>query len=104
MSDAVGFVVVYNKPDDTKKFDTRYQEHLGLFNKTFGDIVENTRILKLDDEIFYQFSIVEFKPGTDFDALMNSSEMKAVIGDVLTFVPEDKVKLLPITQALPCSQ
>jgi hypothetical protein len=104
MSDTVGFVVVYNKPDNIEKFDTRYQEHLSLFNRTFGDIVENTRILKLDDETFYQFSIVEFKPGTDFDAVMNSSEMKAVIGDVLTFVPENKVKLLPITETIPCSQ
>ncbi|WP_319507619.1 EthD family reductase [uncultured Methanolobus sp.] len=104
MSPNMGFVVVYNKPDDTEKFDTLYREHLSLFNRTFGDIVENTRILKLDDEIFYQFSIVEFKAGTDFDAVMNSSEMKAVIGDVLKFVPENKVKLLPITETLPCSQ
>lgn len=100
----IGFVVVYEKPDDTEEFDMCYQDHLGLFQENFGDIVENAQILKLDDEIFYQFSIVEFKPGTDFDAVMNSSAMKTVIADVLKFVSEDKVKLIPISQTSPCSE
>ncbi|WP_342304890.1 EthD family reductase [Methanolobus sp. ZRKC5] len=102
MPDNIGFVVVYQMPEDTEEFDKRYQEHLSLFNKYFGNIVDNSKILKLDDGVFYQFSIVEFKSGTDFDTVMNSSEMKNVIDDVLKFVPEDKVKLLPITQTLPC--
>jgi hypothetical protein len=96
----IGIVVVYYKPDDIKKFETLYQQHLRLFDEMFGNIVENCKIVKLDDEVFYQFSIIEFKPGTDISAVMNSSEMKIVVDDVLKFVPEDKVKILPITQTL----
>jgi len=56
--------------------------------------------LKVNDEVFYQLAFVKFKPGTDFNAVMNSPAMKTVVNDVLDFVPEDMFKVLPITQTL----
>jgi hypothetical protein len=97
MSGKIGFIVMYHQPDDEKKFDKRYQKHLNVFEENAGDIVESAEVLKVEDEVFYQLAIVKFKPGTDFDAVMDSPEMKTVVDDVLDFVPEDKFKVFPIT-------
>jgi hypothetical protein len=43
---------------------------------------------------------VKFKPGTNFNDVMNSPAMKIVVDDILDFAPEDKFKVLPITQTL----
>lgn len=56
--------------------------------------------MKVDDKVFYQMAVVKFKQGTDFDASMNSPEMKVVVDDVLDFVPEDKFQVVPITQTV----
>ena len=101
MSDKnIGFVVMYHQPEDAKKFDKRYQKHLNVFEKNAGNVVESAKVLKVDDEMFYQLAIVKFKPGTDFNAVMNSPAMKTVVDDVLDFVPENKFKVLPIAQIL----
>ena len=97
MPEKIGFMVIYNQPDDKKKFDKRYQKHLGVFEENAGNVVESAEVMKVDDEVFYQVAIVKFKPGTDFDAVINSPEMKNVVDDVLDFVPEDKFKVIPIT-------
>lgn len=96
----IGFTVMYHQPVDKKKFDKRYQKHLNVFEENVGNVVESAEVLKVDDEIFYQLAIVKFKSGTDFNAVMNSPEMKTVVDDVLDFVPEDKFKVFPITQTL----
>jgi hypothetical protein len=96
----IGFIVVYYQPDDKKKFDKRYQKHLNVFEENVGNVVESGEVLKVNDEVFYQMAIVKFKPGTDFNAVMNSPAMKVVVDDILDFVPEDKFKVLPITQTL----
>jgi len=57
-------------------------------------------VLKVDDEVFYQQAIVKFDLGTDFNTVMESSEMKVVVDDVLDFVPEGKFQFIPITQTL----
>lgn len=100
MTEKIGFLVIYRHPDDKKKFDERYQKHLRVFEEQMGNIVENAEVLKVDDEVFYQYAIVKFKPGTDFDTVMESSEMKVVGDDVLDFVPESKFQFIPITQTL----
>lgn len=96
----IGFIVMYHQPDDKGKFDKRYQKHLNVFEENAGNVVESTKVLKVDDEVFYQLAIVKFKPDTDFNAVMNSTAMKMVVDDVLDFVPEDKFKVMPITQTL----
>ncbi|VVB87736.1 Uncharacterised protein [uncultured archaeon] len=96
----IGFIVMYHQPEDKKKFDKRYQKHLAVFEENAGNVVESAEVLKVDDESFYQMAIVKFKPGTDFNAMMNSPAMKIVVDDVLDFVPEDKFKVFPITQTL----
>jgi len=65
--------------------------------------IEEGRVLsqeEVDDEVFYQYGIVKFKPGTDFNTVMESSEMKVVGDDVMDFVPESKFQFIPITQTL----
>ena len=96
----IGFIVMYSQPDDKKKFDKRYQKHLNIFEENAGNVVESAKVFKVDDDVFYQIAIVKFKPGTDFNAVMNSPAMKIVVDDVLDFVPEDKFKVLPITQTV----
>ena len=96
----MGFIVMFHQPDDKKKFDKRFQEHLNVFEENAGNVVESGEVLKLEDEVFYQLAIVKFKPGTDFDAVMNSPAMKVVVDDVLDFVPEDKFRVVPITQTV----
>ncbi len=96
----IGFIVMYHQPDDKKKFDRRYQKHLEIFEENVGNVVESAEVLKVDDEVFYQMAIVKFKPGTDFNAVMNSPKMKTLVADVLDFVPEDKFQVVPITQTL----
>ncbi len=96
----IGFIVMYHQPEDKKEFDKRYQKHLNLFEENAGNVVESAEVLKVNDGIYYQMAIVKFKPGTDFNAVMNSPKMKTLIDDVLDFVPEDKFKVLPITQTL----
>jgi len=46
MSANIGFVVAYNKPEDTEKGDIRYKLNLSLFNRTLWCIVENKLGLK----------------------------------------------------------
>jgi hypothetical protein len=96
----IGFTVMYHQPDDRKKFDKRYQKHLDVFEQNVGNAVESSEVLKVDDAVFYQLAIVKLKPGIDFDALMNSPEMKNVVDDVLDFVPVDKFQVFPIMQTL----
>ncbi len=96
----IGFIVMYHQPEDKKKFDKRYQKHLNVFEENAGNIVESATVFKVNDEVFYQIATVKFKPGTDFDAVMNSPSMKNVVDDVLDFVPEDKFRVLPITQTV----
>ena len=91
---------MYQLPEDKKKFDKRYQKHLDIFEENFGNVVESAEVLKVDDKFFYQMAIVRLKPGTDFDALMNSPEMKTIVDDVLDFVPADRFQFLPITHSL----
>lgn len=100
MTEKIGFLVIYRHPDDKKKFDKRYQKHLRVFEEQIGNIVESAEVLKVDDEVFYQYGIVKFKPGTDFDTVMESPEMKVVGDDVMDFVPESKFQFIPITQIL----
>lgn len=100
MTEKIGFLVIYRHPDDKKKFDEIYQKHLRVFEEQIGNVVESAEVLKVDDEVFYQYAIVKFKPGTDFDTVMESSEMKVVGDDVLDFVPESKFQFIPITQTL----
>ncbi len=101
MSDKkIGFIVMYNHPDNRNKFDERYQKHLKVFEENAGDFVESAHVVKVDDKLFYQMAVVKFKPGTDFDAVMNSPEMKVVVTDVLDFVPEDKFQVVPVTETL----
>jgi uncharacterized protein (TIGR02118 family) len=96
----IGFIVMYHQPDDKKKFDERYQKHLNVFEKNAGNVVESASVFKVDDAVFYQMAIVKFKPGTDFNAVMNSPKMKTLVDDVLDFVPEDKFKVIPITHTM----
>jgi recombinational DNA repair protein RecT len=96
----IGFTVMYQQPEDKKKFDKRYQKHLKVFEENVGNVVESAEVLKVDDTVFYQMAIVKLKPGTDFDAFMNSPEMKTVVDDVLDFVPADTFQVFPITQIL----
>jgi hypothetical protein len=100
MTEKIGFLIIYRHPDDEKKFDKRYQKHLRVFEEQIGNVVESAEVLKVDDEVFYQYGIVKFKPGTDFDTVMESPEMKVVGDDVLDFVPEMKFQIIPITQTL----
>ena len=100
LENKIGFTVMYHQPEDTKKFDKRYQKHLNVFEENVGNLVESAEVLKVDDRVFYQMAIVKLKPGTDFDALMNSPEMKTVVDDVLDFVPADKFQVFPITHSL----
>ena len=100
MAEKIGFSVIYHHPDDKKKFDERYQKHLRVFEEQMGNVVESVEVLKVDDKVFYQQAIVKFDPGTDFNTVMESSEMKVVIDDVLDFVPEGKFQFIPITQTL----
>lgn len=96
----IGFTVMYNQPDDKKKFDKRYQKHLNVFEENIGAAVESAEVLKVDNDVFYQMAIVKLKSGIDFDALMSSPGMKNVVDDVLDFVPADKFLVFPITQTL----
>lgn len=96
----IGFIVMYHQPDDKNKFDKRYQKHLNVFEENAGNVVESAEVLKIDDDVFYQLAIVKFKPGTNFNDVMNSPAMKIVVDDILDFAPEDKFKVLPITQTL----
>lgn len=96
----IGFVVAYHNPDDKEKFDERYQKHLKVFEESAEKFVESTMVIKVDDEVFYQLAIVQFKQGVDFDTMMSSHDMKIVIDDVLEFVPEDKFKVFPITERI----
>ena len=100
MTEKIGFLVLYRHPDDNIKFDERYQKHLRVFEEQIGNVVESAEVLKVDDEVFYQYAILKFKPGTDFDTVMASSEMKIVGDDILDFVPESKFQIIPITQTL----
>ena len=100
MTEKIGFLVIYRHPDDKEKFDERYQKHLRVFEEQIGNIVESAEVLKVDDEVFYQYGIVKFKSGTDFNTVMESSEMKVVGEDVMDFVPESKFQFIPITQTL----
>jgi hypothetical protein len=101
MSDKkTGFMVMYYHPDNRKKFDERYQKHLKVFEENAGDFVESAHVVKVDDKIFYQMAVVKFKPGTDFDTVMSSPEMKIVVDDVLDFVPVDKFQVVPVTQTV----
>lgn len=46
MSSNIGFVVAYNKPEDTEKAEIQYKLNLSLFNITLWSIVENKFGLK----------------------------------------------------------
>ena len=100
MAKKIGFLVLYDHPDDKNKFDKRYQKHLRVFEEQMGNVVASAEVLKVDDEVFYQQAIVKFKQDIDFDTVMESSETKVVIDDILDFVPESKFQFIPITQTL----
>jgi len=100
MAEKIGFSVIYHHPDDKKKFDERYQKHLIVFEEQMGNIVESVEVLKVDDKVFYQQAIVKFDIGTNYDKVMESSEMKVVVDDVLDFVPEGKFQFIPIIKTL----
>ncbi len=96
----IGFIVMYRQPDNKKKFDERYQNHLKVFFENVGNFVESAHVVKVDDNIFYQMAVVMLKPSTDFDTLMSSPEMKVVVDDIFDFVPEDKCQVVPVTQTV----
>ena len=100
MTEKIGFIVICRHLDDNIKFDERYQKHLRIFEEQIGNVVESAEVLKVDDEVFYQYAIVKLKPSTDFDIVMASSEMKIEGDDILDFVPESKFQIIPMTQTL----
>lgn len=100
MENKTGFVVAYHHPDDKEKFDERYQKHLKVFEENAEKFVQCAMVLKVDDKVFYQLAIVQFKQDVDFDTVMSSPEMKIVADDVLEFVPENKFRIFPITESI----